>query len=342
MAGAGHILAMVLFINLPFAIAVVAIAARHVAESRDPTASPHTDLAGAALGAAGLGTLTFGLITWQDRGFTAPAVLVALLTGVALLGGLVVRERTAKDPMLPLGIFVSPLFRATNVVTFVVYAVLGGVFFWLVLNLQVVTGYGPLAAGVSLLPLTLILLLLSSRMGALAQRVGPRLPMTVGPLLCALGVASMTRIGQGASHLFDVLPPVIVFGLGLSITVAPLTATALAAAPDRHAGLASGVNNAVARAAGLLAIAVLPLVANLSGEAYTDPVLLEPACRTAMWVCASLLAAGGVLSALFVRPPATKPPPVPPPPEQQRWHCAVDGPPLPSCPRDGPLVPSHP
>jgi EmrB/QacA subfamily drug resistance transporter len=221
----------VFFINLPFAIAVVAIAARHVAESRDPTASPHTDLAGAALGAAGLGTLTYGLITWQDRGFTAPAVLVALLTGVALLAGFVVRERTAKDPMLPLGIFASPLFRATNVVTFVVYAALGGVFFWLVLNLQVVTGYGPLAAGVSLLPLTLILLLLSSRMGALAQRVGPRLPMTVGPLLCALGVAAMTRIGQGASYLFDVLPPVIVFGLGLSITVAPLTATALAQHP---------------------------------------------------------------------------------------------------------------
>jgi MFS family permease len=107
----------VFFINLPFAIAVVAIAARHVAESRDPTASPHTDLAGAALGAAGLGTLTYGLITWQDRGFTAPAVLVALLTGVALLAGFVVRERTAKDPMLPLGIFASPLFRATNVVT---------------------------------------------------------------------------------------------------------------------------------------------------------------------------------------------------------------------------------
>jgi EmrB/QacA subfamily drug resistance transporter len=327
----------VFLINLPLAIAVVVIAVRHVPESRDPTASPHTDLAGAVLGAAGLGALTYGLITWQDQGFTAPAVIFALLGGVASLAGFVVRERTARAPMLPMGIFASPLFRAANVVTFVVYASLGGVFFWLVLNLQVVAGYTPLAAGVALLPMTLIMLLLSARMGALAQRVGPRLPMTVGPLLCASGVAGMTRIGPGASYVFDVLPPVVVFGVGLSITVAPLTATVLAAAPARHAGLASGVNNAVARVAGLLAVAVLPLVAGLSGEAYNDPDLLEPAYQTAMWVCASLLAAGGVLAAALVRLPVLTPP-APSPPAQQRWHCAVDGPPMPSCPRDGPLV----
>ena len=180
------------------------------------------------------------------------------------------------------------------------------------------------------------MLLLSSRMGDLAQRVGPRLPMTVGPLLCALGVAGMTRIGHGASYVSEVLPPVLVFGLGLSVTVAPLTATALAAAPAQHAGLASGVNNAVARVAGLLAVAVLPLVADLSGEAYNDPVLLEPAYRTAMWVCALLLAAGGVLASVLVRP--ERKPPVAAPLEEQRWHCAVDGPPMPSCPRNGPLA----
>jgi len=326
----------VFFINLPFAIAIVVIAVRHVPESRDPTASAHIDLAGAALGAAGLGALTYGLITWQDQGFTAPAVLLTLLVGIAALAGFVVRERTAREPMLPLGIFASPLFRAVNVVTFVVYAALGGVFFWLVLNLQVVAGYSPLAAGVALLPTTLIMLLLSSRMGDLAQRVGLRLPMTVGPLLCALGVAGMTRIGHGASYVSEVLPPVLVFGLGLSVTVAPLTATALAAAPAQHAGLASGVNNAVARVAGLLAVAVLPLVADLSGEAYNDPVLLEPAYRTAMWVCALLLAAGGVLASVLVRPEGK--PPVAAPLEEQRWHCAVDGPPMPSCPRNGPLA----
>jgi hypothetical protein len=229
--------------------------------------------------------------------------------------------------MLPLGIFASPLFRATNVVTFVVYAALGGVFFWLVLNLQVVAGYEPLAAGVSLLPLTLILLVLSSRMGPLAQRIGPRVPMTAGPLLCA-GRGGMTRIGQGASYVADVLPPVVVFGLGLSLTVAPLTATVLAAAPARHAGLASGVNNAVARVAGLLAIAVLPLIAGLSGEAYSNPDLLEPSHRTAMWACASLLATGGVLAGVLVRPPRIKPTPVPAPRDETRWYCGVDGPPL--------------
>ncbi len=327
----------VFFINLPLAVAVVVIAVRHVPESRDPTASAHIDIAGAALGAAGLGALTYGLITWQDQGFTAPAVLLALVVGLVALVGFVVRERTVGDPMLPLGIFASPLFRAVNIVTFVVYAAFGGVFFWLVLNLQVVAGYSPLAVGLALLPTTLIMLLLSSRMGALAQRVGARLPMAVGPLLCALGVAGMTRIGQGASYIGDVLPPVIVFALGLAVTVAPLTATALAAAPVQHAGLASGVNNAVARVAGLLAVAALPLVAGLSGEAYHDPNLLEPAYRTAMWFCTSLLTAGGVLAAVLVRPPALRPS-APPPPEQQRWHCAVDGPPMPSCPRDGPLA----
>ena len=137
----------VFLINLPFAIAVVVIAVRHVPESRDPTASTHIDLAGAALGAAGLGALTYGLITWQDQGPTAPAVLLGLLVGLVALIGFVVRERTVSDPMLPLGIFASPLFRAVNIVTFVVYAALGGVFFWLVLNLQVVAGYSPLAAG---------------------------------------------------------------------------------------------------------------------------------------------------------------------------------------------------
>ena len=262
--------------------------------------------------------------------------------GLVALIGFIVRELTVGDPMLPLGVFASPLFRAVNVVTFVVYAALGGVFFWLVLNLQVVAGYTPLAAGVALLPTTVVMLLLSARMGGLAQRVGPRLPMTVGPLLCALAVAGMTRIGQGASYLGDVLPPVIVFGLGLSFTVAPLTATALAAAPAQHAGLASGVNNAIARVAGLLAVAILPLVAGLSGEAYNDPDLLAPAYRTAMWVCASLLAAGGVLAAILVHAPVREPPSVALPVEHQRWHCAVDGPPMPSCPRDGPLVLSPP
>jgi EmrB/QacA subfamily drug resistance transporter len=310
----------IFLINLPFAVVVVLAAARHVPESRDPSASQHVDLVGATLGALGLGALTDGLISWQDRGLGSPSVLIGLAVGVTALVGFVVQERRSEEPMLPLGIFSSRLFTAANLVTFAVYAALGGVFFWLVLCLQVVAGFSPLEAGLSLIPMTVLMLLLSARAGALATRTGPRLPMTVGPLLCAVGVAFLTRLDSSSSYAADVLPPVIVFGLGLSLTVAPLTATVLAAAPDNHAGLASGVNNAVARVAGLLAVAVLPLVAGLSGEAYRSASLLQPAYQTAMWCCAGLLASGALLAAAFVRtPPGLH--------QQERSSCPLNAPP---------------
>jgi EmrB/QacA subfamily drug resistance transporter len=291
----------IFLINLPLAVAVVAMGARHVPESRDPLASKHIDLAGAVLGAVGLGLLTQGLIAWQDG--AGPLVVASLLGGVAALAAFGLRERSAREPMLPLGIFASRLFSAANAVTFAVYAALAGVFFWLVLCLQVVVGFDALPAGLALLPMTVLMLLLSARAGALATRTGPRLPMTVGPLLCATGVAVLTRVSADSSYLRDVLPGVVVFGLGLSLTVAPLTATVLAAVPDEHAGLASGVNNAVARVAGLLAVAVLPLVAGLSGKGYTSASLLLSSYRTAMWCCSALLAAGGLLALALVRNP---------------------------------------
>lgn len=293
----------VFLINLPFAVAVVVISHRHVPESRDPQAARSMDLLGAALGAVGLGALTYGLIAWQDSGPSSPVVLGSLLGGALLLAGFVWREHSAREPMLPLGIFSSALFSATNAVTFAVYAALGGLFLFLVLALQVVAGFSPLAAGTALLPVTVLMLLLSSRMGALATRIGPRLPMTVGPLVAAAATLWLTEVDSSTSYV-DVLPPVALFGLGLSITVAPLTATVLAAAPDRHAGIASGVNNAVARVGGLLAVAALPLLVGLDGAAYADPNLLQPAYRTAMLVCAGLLATGGALAAVFVRTPA--------------------------------------
>lgn len=322
----------VFLINLPFAIAVVYVAARHVPETRDPTASQSIDVAGAVLGAVALGSTTYALISAQDGGLSSPTSLVGLAVGAVCLAGFLVRERTATDPMLPLSIFASPVFRATNLVTLAVYAALGGVFFWLVLTLQVVVGFDPLEAGLALLPVTVLLLALSARMGALAERIGPRIPMTVGPLLAAAGVAWMSLIGPGTTYWTGVLPPVSLFGLGLALTVAPLTSTVLAAAPERHSGLASGVNNAVARVAGLLAVAVLPLVAGLSGEAYSDPGLLEPAFETAMLVCAGLLAVGGVLSLLFVRTPARASEEQPVRQLEQHWYCSVDGPPLNECP----------
>jgi len=315
----------VFLLNLPLAVAVAMIATRHVPESRDPQAAHSLDLLGAVLGAVGLGGLTYGLIAWQQKGIGSVAVLLALACGVGGLAAFVWRERSARDPMLPLGIFSSRVFTATNLVTFAVYAALSVIFFFLVLTLQVVAGFSPIAAGSALLPVTVLMLLLSSRMGALSTRIGPRIPMTVGPLLSALASLLLVRVGSDASYVVDVLPAVSLFGLGLSFTVAPLTATVLAAAPDRHAGIASGVNNAVARVAGLLAIAVLPLVVGLDGAAYAHPALLEPAYREAMGICAGLLAVGGVLAWALVRTPG----PAEAEPEAARvphFSCQVCGP----------------
>jgi EmrB/QacA subfamily drug resistance transporter len=234
----------IFLINVPVALAVLLITKRHVPESCDPSASQHTDVAGAGLVAVGLAALTYGLIAWPQEGFGAPSVWASLTAGVIAIGGFLAREATTREPMLPLGIFASRVFSATNAVTFAVYAALGGIFFWLVLALQVVAGYTPLEAGVSLLPVTLIMLAFSARAGALSQRIGPLIPMTAGPILAAVGVAGLTRIGPDPSYVVDVLVPVSVFGCGLSLTVAPLTATALASVPGSHAGLASGVNNA--------------------------------------------------------------------------------------------------
>lgn len=322
----------IFLINVPIALTVVVVARRHVPESRDPAASRHIDVTGAGLAALGLATLTYGLIAWPTKGINSPEVWGSLAAGVIAIAGFLTWEARAREPMLPLGIFASRVFSATNAVTFAVYAALGGIFFWLVLTLQVVARFTPLEAGISLLPVTLIMLAFSARAGALSGRIGPRIPMTAGPILAAVGVAGMARIGPGASYLVDVMPPVAVFGCGLALTVAPLTATALASVSMNHSGLASGVNNAVARIGGLLAVAVLPLAAGLSGLSYSDPAVLEPAFRTVIWVCVALLVTGGLLAAVFVRTPEPSPSeaPVGPPREAEpmRRCCPVDGPPL--------------
>jgi len=322
----------IFLINVPIALVVVVVARRHVPESSDPAASRHIDVTGAGLAAVGLAALTYGLIAWPTRGIGSPGVWGSLAAGLVAIAGFLAWETRTSEPMLPLSIFASRVFSATNAVTFAVYAALGGIFFWLVLTLQVVAGFTPLAAGVSLMPVTLIMLVFSARAGALSARIGPRIPMTAGPILAAVGVAGLARIGPDTSYLVDVLPPVSVFGAGLALTVAPLTATALAAVAESRAGLASGVNNAVARIGGLLAVAVLPLVAGLSGLSYTDPAVLEPAFRTVIWVCAALLVTGGLLAAVLVRAPEPQPGPFPegipaasPP---MRSCCPVDGPPL--------------
>jgi hypothetical protein len=304
------------------------VAQRHVPETRDPAAAQQLDVLGAVTAAVGLAGLTYGFTAWPALGASSPMVLGALGIGAAGLLGFILIERRSRHPMLPLEVFANKTFSATNLVTFAVYAALGGVFFLVVLNLQVVAGFAPLAAGIAMLPITVLMLLLSARAGALAQRIGPRIPMTVGPVVCATALVLFSRIGPHASYLRDVLPPVILLGLGLSLTVAPLTATALGALDDRYAGVASGVNNAVARAAGLLAVAVLPLAAGLGTGSLTDPAALAPTYRAATLICAGLLVVGGAI-ALFAIPsriPRPEPAPAEPPPNQ--YHCGVAGTPL--------------
>lgn len=305
----------VFLINLPLAALVVAAAARHVPESFDADAAPHVDLAGAALGALGLGAVTYGFIAWPERGASDPLVVGALAGGVAAMVGFVLVERYSRHPMLPLHLFRSRALSATNLATFLIYGAIGGVFFFLVVTLQVVAGWSPLAAGLAPMPVTVLMLLLSARGGALGQRIGPRIPMAVGPVVCAAGTVLLAGIDAETRYVTDVLPGVVLFGLGLCLLVAPLTATALASAEDRHVGVASGVNNAVARAAGLMAIAVLPLASGV-GASLVDPARLEPANRTAMLISAALLLAGGLVSALLipssfdaVRPRAATPAP---------------------------------
>jgi EmrB/QacA subfamily drug resistance transporter len=290
----------VFLVNLPFAAVVLLVSARHVPESRDESAPKRIDIPGSVLAAAGLGLLTYGLIR-AGEGLDA-LVVGTVVAGAALLVAFVLVQRRSDHPLVPLDMFASRRFTAINLVTFATYAALGVFFFLLVLHLQVVAGFSPLLAGTAMLPATVLMLLLSARAGALADRVGARPLLIVGLLFAAAGALLTLRIDENASYLVDVLPAVVVFGLGLSTLVAPLTATVLSSAPAGHSGVASGVNNAVARVAGLLAVAVIPVVAGLAGANYTDVDRFTSGFRMAMLICVALLLAGAALAAVMLRP----------------------------------------
>jgi EmrB/QacA subfamily drug resistance transporter len=304
----------VFWVNLPVAVAVVLITLRHVPESRDTDAGLRLDLLGASLGVLGLGALTWALTALgggaSGSGLVGPIAGGAV--GLSAFGAFLLVERRSTHPLVPLSMFADRMFTGANLVTFMIYSALGVVFFLLVLQMQVVAGFSPTVAGTALLPVTVLMLLLSPRSGALADRIGPRLQLTVGPLLAAAGFLLAIRVGPGASYLTKVLPATVALGLGLAATVAPLTATVLASADDHHAGVASGVNNAVARSAGLLAVAVIPVAAGLGGADYTDPAAYGAGFRNAMVIGAGLLVVASLLSALTIRParparPATAP-----------------------------------
>ena len=304
----------IFLLNVPLGVAVVAVAARHVPESRDPHADGRIDVTGAALGASALAGLTLGL-TEKSWPLT--------IAGVVLLVTFVVVEQRAARPLVPLSLFSSRTFAGTNVVTLLLYGALGVVFFLLGLVLQGPLGFSPLQAGTATMPITIAMLLLSSRAGQLAERIGPRIPMTVGPVLVAVAMLLLTRVDAASGYWSDVFPGIVVFGLGLSLTVAPLTATALGAVDDEHAGVASGVNNAVARTGQLLAVAAIPLVAGFApGDAVAAEDLLD-GFRQVMGVAAVLAVVAGAVAWLTVR----RPPSGAPPETEPTWHCAAGGPP---------------
>ena len=286
---------LIFFLNVPVAAAAAWIALRHVPETRDDEAGP-LDLPGAALVSAGIALVAYALIE-HGRG---PASVAAGGAGLVALAGFVAVERRSTHPMLPLALFRSRQFTGANLTTFAVYGALGAALFLVVLRLQVTLGYSALDSGMALLPFTGLMLLLSARIGALAQRIGPRPPMTIGPLLSAAGLVLFSRIAPGDGYAEDVLPAAMLFGLGMTVTVAPLTSAVLGAVDSRRAGVASGVNNAVARLAGLLGIAVVPAVAGI-GSGGDVARSLAHGYPAALRLSAAVCAAGGVIAGLLVR-----------------------------------------
>lgn len=276
----------IFWVNLPLVAVTAALALRVVAESRDPGASRGVDRTGIVLSALGLGGPVFALIEQPTHGWGDPAVWVPLLGGVACFVAFLLFEARARHPMLDLALFRIRNFAVANLTTLAAYAGLIGGLFFVGLYLQQVVGYTPLEAGLATTPISILLFLLSPRFGKLASGTGPRLPMTVGPIAAGVGLIGMQRVGADARYLTDVFPAILVFGLGLAATVAPLTATVLDSVEERRVGIASGINNGVSRVAGLLAIAVLGAVISAHFGARLDSGLgarpLGPAAREAV------------------------------------------------------------
>ncbi len=279
---------LVFFINIPLAAAAIVIAVRRLPENAGAIART-LDWLGALLVTLGLSGVIYALIEMPSAGATS-ANVAAAITGAACLIAFFALEARHPMPMLPLGIFRSAQFSGANLTTFAVYAALGGAFFLLALQLQQSMGYSALEAGAATLPVTIIMLVLSPRMGALARR--PRWPMTIGPIAAGIGVGLLARVIPGRGYVDTVLPATVVFGIGLAVTVTPLTSTVLASVREEQIGVASGVNNAVARFAGLLAVAVLPAAAGIEYGAFG----LGPGFSRAMLISGLLCIVGGGIS----------------------------------------------
>jgi EmrB/QacA subfamily drug resistance transporter len=281
----------IFWINVPIVVATIAISLRHVPETKG--AQGRIDVGGAGLTVVSLGLLTYGLVALE---------WVPTVAGLVVLVAFVLHQWRIPHALVPLSLFSDRTFTALNICTFAIYGALSGGIFLLVLQLQYVTGYSPLEAGLATLPPTILMLLFSGRAGALGERIGPRLPMTFGPLIAAASMVLYLRVDADAS-IADVIGPGIVFGIGLTLLVAPLTTSVLASAPADQTGVASGINNAVARTAGLLAVAAIPPIAGIAGADFASPEVFGPGYRTGMLICGGMLATAAALALALVRTP---------------------------------------
>ena len=276
----------IFLVNVPLIAVTMWIAQRCVRETVDPEADRHIDWLGIATSAVGLGLPVYALIEQPTKGWGDPVVYGSLIAGVAIFSFFLVWESRYRHSMLDLRLFKVRNFAITNIETLVVYAGLYGAFFFITLFLQQTAGYSPIGAGLATTPVSVVMFVLSPRFGRIATGIGPRVPMSIGPVIGGIGLLMMMRVGADPNYVTEVLPAILVFGVGLSATVAPLTATALNSVEERHVGIASGINNGVSRVAGLLAIAILgALIAgqftstidsNLSGKQ------LSPQAQTAV------------------------------------------------------------
>ncbi len=285
----------IFLINVPVAVLAVVIAQRSVPESRDPHSARGFDVSGSVLAVVALAGVTYALIEWAG-GLGPVALGLGAIAGTAFVWV----QRRSRHPLVPLSMFSNRTFSAANFMTLLVYAALGAILFFLVLQLQTVASYTALQAGLATLPITICMLALAARGGRLAVRIGPRIPMSVGPLVMAAGTLWLLNVGPQTHYWVDVLPGLTVFGLGLALMVAPLTATVLAATEDRHAGVASGVNNAISRTGSLLSVAALPVLVGLSGNDYAVPAVFDTGFERALIACAALLVVGGLSSWLLI------------------------------------------
>jgi EmrB/QacA subfamily drug resistance transporter len=293
----------VFLVNVPVAAALAVVLVVRVPARHTGTRSGRFDVLGAASAAIGLGGLTYALTQSADA--PGPAMASAVVGIAAMLVFLWV-ERRSRTPMLPLGMFGSRPFSAANLASFFLYGALAALMFVLPIQLQVTTGYSALATGLALLPLTALTLALSARGGTLAARLGPRMPLTAGSFVCALALLLATRIGAHASYLTEVLPVVVLVGIGIPLVTPAITATVLSAVPDTRAGIASAVSNGVARTAGLLVVAALPVLARLPQDAAGDPVALDDGFDRSMLMGSGLFVLGGLVAWFGVARPAAR------------------------------------